>query len=70
MKTKHWFCWHDWNKWGRPLQTYSGHKSQWRECAKCGLVRFRILRWDKQTETLAVHRSLDLAAGVEKTCST
>lgn len=36
-------CWHDFKKWSELIPSYSGHKTQFRECHKCGKVQFRDL---------------------------
>lgn len=59
---RHFYCWHDWGKWSRPMATYNtGHKAQWRECKKCGLAKFRTLWWDKQVDAPQIGSYIDAA---------
>lgn len=36
-------CFHDWLKWSELVESYNGHKTQFRDCAKCGKTKFRDL---------------------------
>lgn len=36
-------CFHSWSMWSRLVRSYSGHKTQFRECLACGKAQFRDL---------------------------
>ena len=57
------FHMHKWSKWADPVQTYSGHKQQWRVCIHCNHASFRTLFWDKQTHLGAIIESLKKMRG-------
>lgn len=37
------FCWHNWNKWSKLIPGYNNEKTQYKQCAKCGKMKFRNL---------------------------
>lgn len=52
------FCFHDWNKWSELVASYSGHKTQFRECTKCGRAQFRDLGYCDGTDTHQANEAL------------
>lgn len=53
-------CWiHNWSKWSRPMDSYTNHKVQWRECKDCGKAQHRQLGYDQQCITRVINERLE-----------
>lgn len=59
MKTKC-FIFHNWGKWSKMLEDYSGDRHQFRICKICGKMQKRKICWLNSIKASEVNKSLEI----------